>query len=383
MTGTVPLEPIYLGGQAIHAKFYGYGRSADDPRYIEGTFTLIGGDASITMDALVGPQGIPGEASPIIRPEWGSDITDPADLPPPSMMTDADNGRAWYIDGSWYIWDNGAYHHVQGSIPGPIGPQPIMSVSAEQIDTGTGTPAYGPIQVDESGTELNPHFHIKIPGVPGPVGPAASISDAGDYDDTYPPESNDFLVYNGDTHLWTPEQPTILAPVKFTIPSNAFTDYSGSAGRHLIASLNVPPMPYDWYPDVLGHATIAMAILSTAQVEIEVRIGDAGASTGETEPLCGLGPFDPALAIATTQRVVNIIPHFSDVNNPGRAVAPGSDEGKVPAGQAKTLYVFTHVTGGSGQYIFSRGYSAQLRVNVEPVGTLVGGRGSGRRTGRR
>lgn len=363
---TVPYEPVLIGGRSVFVKFFAMPRQADDPKRIEGTFTLVGPEGVLTLDALVGPQGDPGTPSPIIRPEWGSLVTQVGDLPELATLEDADNGRAWYIDGEWHVYHEGEYHVIQGSIPGPVGATPDISVTAELIDAD-GAPVYGPIEVNESGPSTSPNFHIKIPGVQGPEGPASSIELASDYDDTVPAEHGDFLTYDGGVEKWKPSSPTLLSPKKYTIPHINFTDYEGSAGRQLIASLNIPAQEYDWYPDVVGHVRISRGnILSTAAVEVEVRIGPTGSGTGDTEPLCGLGPHDPTTMLFDSVTIIHILPHFSDSGEPGRAIAPDSPTGRVLAGEGKTIYVFLHKTGGSGSYKFTKS-SAQLRVNVEPV----------------
>ena len=365
MTTAIPIEPIFIGGHSVYVKFFVLARNPGDPSRIEGTFTLMGPDGVLTLDGLVGPQGIPGEPSPIIRPQWGYPVDEIDDLPELATLDESDNGRAWYIDGQWHVYSDGMYHVIQGSIPGPPGQTPDISVSAELIDLGS-PPVFGPIDVQESGTGMAPNFHIKIPAVPGPEGPATSIELAVDYDDHgTPSEIGDFLMKQTDTE-WGPGSPDLLVPKMWTIPEGNFIDHNGSEGRFLIASLNVPGQPYDWYPDVSGHVKIKRNLLSSAQTEIEVRIGDTGIGTGETAPLCGLAPFDPIWALLDATAACDIKPHFSGDGDPLRSVSPDTGVGRVPANQAKTFYVFIHKAGGSGGYTFTK-TNAHLRVNIFPV----------------
>lgn len=365
---TVPTEPILIGTHAVLLKFFAMPRNADDPKRIEGTLTLVGSEGVLTLDMLVGPQGNPGEPSPIIRPQWGSSVSDVGDLPDVSTLDESDDGRAWYIEGQWHVYSDTVndYHVIEGSIPGPAGVTPDISVSAEMIDPGEGT-VYGPIEVVETGTTTSPNFHLKIPGIRGPDGPAAAIRVATDYDDTDPPENGATLIWDDDAEKWKPGQPTLFAPKKYTIPHTMFTDYNGSAGRQLLASLTIEPQDYDFYPDVLGHIRVQRGFLSSAQLEAEVRCGIAGASTGEAEPLVGLAPYDPTVALFDSVSILHILPHYSDTANPGRAAAPDSDEGRCMAGTAYTFYVFGHRRGGSGSWIFTASTTAQLRINLEPV----------------
>jgi hypothetical protein len=373
---TVPAEPILIGGHSVFLKFFAMPRNPGDPRRIEGTMTLVGPEGVLTLDALVGPQGIPGEPSPIIRPEWGSPIVDAGDLPSLATLDESDDGRAWYIDGEWHVYAHqaGEFVIIQGSIPGPTGATPDISITAESIEVDTGEFTYGPITVTETGTSVAPNFHIEIPALPGPEGPASAIELASDYDDTIPSEPGDFLV-KGPDDLWMPGQPTYFIPRKYTIPHNQFiaTSPANPGTRFLIATLEIEPQDTDWYPDVFGHMRLQRGLLSSAQVEIEVRIGPSGtAGTGEDSPLCGLGPYDPSVALLDSVTICHVMPHFSDTGNPDRSITPDSEEGRCEAGTAYTIFVFTHRIGGSGNYSFTK-TNAQLRVDVIPV---VGSYGS-------
>ena len=366
---TVPAEPILIGGRSVYLKFYAMPRNQGDPRRIEGTLTLVGPEGALTLDALVGPQGEPGLPSPVIRPEWGSPVADAGDLPVLATLDASDDGRAWYIDGEWHIYSHeaGEYVIVQGSIPGPPGATPDISVTAESIEVDSQTFTYGSLEVVESGTSVSPNFHIRIPALPGPEGPASAIELASDYDDTTPSAAGDFLVKLANDK-WGPGSPTYFVPRKFTIPHNNFTDHTGSEARFMIASINIPAMDYDWYPDVLGHIRLQRSgLLSSAQCEVEVRIGATStAGTGETAPLCALAPYDPSVALLDAITIAHIMPHFSDTGDPNRSLSPESSAGRCDAGTAYTVFVFVHKLGGSGSWQFVN-TDAQLRVDVCPV----------------
>jgi len=365
---TVPAEPILIGGHSVYLKFYAMPRNAGDPRRIEGTMTLVGPEGVLTLDALVGPQGIPGEPSPIIRPEWGSPVTTVGDLPSLSTLDETDDGRAWYIDGQWHVYNyqSNEYVIIEGSIPGPTGATPDISVTAESIEVDPETFTYGNIEVVESGTSVAPNFHIKIPALPGPQGPASEIELAADYDDTTPSEQGDFLVKLANDK-WGPGAPTYFIPRKYTIPHNQFVAHNGTESRFLIGSVNIDPQDTDWYPDVVGHVRLRRLILSSAQCEVEVRIGPTStAGTGESSPLCGLAPYDPSVALLDSITVAHILPHFSDSGDPDRSITPDSAVGRCESGTAYTVFVFVHKIGGFGGWEFTK-TDAQLRVDVCPV----------------
>lgn len=357
-------EPVFAGEYLTRMKWFLLPREPGTPRRIVGTATIVDDEATLLTDAIVGPQGIPGEPADIIRREYG--ITDPGDLPSVSMLDESDYGRAWYIAGQWHVFDHGEYHVIQGSIQGPPGDSPVLSMSAEVVEAPDEGPV-GTIEVQESGTSMAPHYHLLIPGTPGPEGPAAAIEEATDYDDDgTPAEEGDMLIKKADGK-WGPGTPTLFTPRKYTIPHNSFIAHQGNEPRFLIASKNLPAQDNDWYPDVVGHVKMKRGnILSSVQVEIEVRIGLTGASTGEGEPLCGLAPYDPSVALLDSATIAHILPHFSDSGDPDRSTDPDTSAGRCGAGDAYTVYVFVHKIGGSGSWEFVKDYNAQLRINVEP-----------------
>jgi len=370
---TVPVEPIYIGEKAVHCKFFTNARNPGDPSRIEGTFTVVGSEAVLTLDALIGPQGTPGQPSPIIRPQWGSSVTNAANLPALNTLEDSDNGRAWYIDGQWHVYSEGAWHVIQGSIPGPPGITPDISVTAEVIEAEGSV--YGPIEVIPTGTSTAHNFHLKIPGVQGPEGPAASIGSASDFNDSGAEVGQFVGVVTQDPVTYGLLRPAVLYPKTWTIPESNFINYNGSQGRFLIASLNIPAQDFEWYPDVAGHVRIRRSdVFSSAQVEVEVRIGDTGlSSTGEASPLCGLAPYDPTTALLDSVTIAHILPHFSNATDLIRSISPDTSVGRVLVGEAKTIYVFIHKLGGTGNYEFTK-TGAQLRLNMMPV---TAGTGSG------
>lgn len=379
MAATVSPEPIYIGEHALVAKFFAMVRNPGDPRRIEGTFTIVGDDATLTLDAIVGPQGIPGAPSPIIRPQWGSTITEVGDLPDLDTLDETDRGRAWYINGFWHVYDedddgsSAAYHVIQGSIAGPKGDlvNPTFTGSLVLPEDRPVDQAANEIKVNRTGTTLAPNFELVVPTdlLQGPEGPSAAIENADDYAGPAA-EPGQYLVKLTDT-TWGAADPIIRPLEKFSLPAANFIDYSGSAGRQLIGSLNVPARDWDRYPTVSGHIPIYRPpLISTAQVEIEVRVGITGSGTGDTQPLCGLAPYDPVWSLLDQSAIANILEHWSDAADPTRAISPDSDTGRLLAGNPYTFYVFTHRVSGAGSYNFTKGYLAQLNVSLSATPDL-------------
>ncbi|MCV7358471.1 phage tail protein [Mycolicibacterium fluoranthenivorans] len=372
---TIPLgEPTFIGNADVRLGFWGMPRQAGDPRRVGGTFTVVNGEGELLLDVFIGPKGDPGEPMPVMDVQWDSSVATIGDLPDVTTLNESDNGRAWIIGTTWYVYvdkigTDGTYKAVDAGIPGPRGITPDVNFTASFRETSD--PDDDDINVTPAGTLVAPWFNIEFPSekLRGPVGPSTILRGAPDYDNTLPPQDGQGIVWSDLLGKFKPGDLSPTAATMVTIPEANFTAYQGNAGRQLLASLDLDPLAYAWYPDVTGHlywARYSPNILSpsSAQVEIEVRIGITGASTGENEPLCGLGRYDPSTLDSLT--VSHIHPHFSDTEDPTRAVGPDSGTGRVPAGQAMTLYVFGHKKGGTGSWKFTTPQS-QVRLLQFPV----------------
>lgn len=79
---TAPADPVqaqlgdrvYLGTRLANVHFYGDVSDIDTPGATTATMEMVGDDAVVTMDALVGPKGNDGEMAPIVRMQYGSPI---------------------------------------------------------------------------------------------------------------------------------------------------------------------------------------------------------------------------------------------------------------------------------------------------------------------
>lgn len=372
---TIPLgEPFKLGDADVRLGFWGMPRQEGDPRRVGGTFTVVNGEGDLLLDVFVGPKGDPGEPAPVMKWEYDSTVTTIGDLPDVTTLNESDDGRAWLIGTTWYVYVdeagvNGEYRAVDAGIPGPRGNTPDVDFTFEFRDTTD--PDDKDIGVNPSGTLDAPNFEVVLPSayLRGPAGPSTNIRLAPDYDNTLPPNDGQGVVWDDTLGKFKPGDLSPTSATMITIPEANFTSYQGSAGRQLIASLDLDPLLYAWYPYVSGHLAWARVTTnifapSSAQIEFEVRIGITGVSTGENEPLCGLARYDPETL--DSLRVSYIHPHFSSVEDPIRAVGPDSATGRVPAGQAMTLYIFGHKRGGSGSWKFTTP-EAQVSLLQLPV----------------
>lgn len=356
---TLPTEPLFIGGRHCFVKFFGMPRNPGDPSMVAGTFTITPDEAVLSLDVLVGPQGPSGQPSPIIRPEWASSITDADDLP--DDLVESDEGRGWYIAGQWHIWTGDGWRVITGSLTGPPGPTPDITITAEQIEAPEEGP-YGEVEVIETGTDTLPNFHLKIPGIVGPQGDNSRISESEDVSGV--PLDGQVLVWNEDEDAWIPGDFTPYAAKLISIPESSFTAGTYSATRQVIATQTLDAQPVAWYPDVEGHLRWTRGLLANCQVEVEVRIENSGVGSPDTAALVGKALFDPSTLDTTT--IAHIRSHYSDSTDPSRAVNPESSVGRISSGQATTLYVILHKAGGSGNYTFAQS-GAHLLIRLQPV----------------
>lgn len=172
-----------------------------------------------------------------------------------------------------------------------------------------------------------------------------------------PPSTNGAAVVYP---IWVPVSISQLIPSPYSMPEAAFTSFSGISQRAAIGSFPIPPQPFPWTPIVWGHIGAFGLELSANPLQIgcEVRLGDPTAGT-----LVARG-------FGNTLGEVNIMPHWSDPNNPGTAITPTNGVAVVPANHSSpaeaTVYINLYNDGSIGLYQFA-GTDAQLYVQVTPV----------------
>ena len=353
-----PGDNVYLGSVLSRLHFYGIVSDMDQPGGVTGTFELADGDGAITLDALVGPPGPPGQPADIVKMQLASSIDDPEDLPQNLTDDPVDVGKAWWIGNVVYIWDGHQYRIKQMGTQGPPGPVPQITPTVELLNPDDPNVSN---EVIVSGTSTHPTWLLRLKAPRGPKGDNATIRDATDYDDSVPPSVGQVIAWNGKD--FAPQDPNVLTPRFFTVPQANFVNFTGISTRHTIGSFLIPPMPFDYVPIVWGHIKSTGVELDADPFIIgcEVRIGNA--TSGE---LIGRG-------FGNISTWTTIVPHVSTNQDITRAISPDNGVGVIPGystGEASTLYINLFNDGLAGVYQFNRN-NAQLAVMVMPVSPLL------------
>ncbi|WP_100454698.1 hypothetical protein [Mycobacteroides abscessus] len=362
----IPTEPIFLGERVIRTLFYAVPRNPGDPQTIIGTFTLMPGEDNIVLDAIKGEKGDRGDMSPFWRPQWGSTINLPVDLP--DDLGDADAGMAWYIAGYWHVWDGNGWRIILGAIPGPPGPTPNLHMTARGVAPPSGGITYPlNLNVTPGGTTLEPTFAIDIPLIPGPKGDNAKILEADDF--VGPIEDGQSLIYDstlaggaGGIRGGSP----VGTVKKLSIPEQSFTGGTYGSTWNIVATLIVPGQPLPYYPEFDGHLRWKRSgLFNNAQIEVQVRALPQGSTSApETGTLCARALYDPSTLDAET--IAHVREQWSDTGYPARAIGPDSGEGRIPANTSMVYYVLLYRIGGSGSVVFSTP-GAHMSLSMFPV----------------
>ncbi|CQD07314.1 bacteriophage minor tail subunit [Mycolicibacterium conceptionense] len=355
-----PGSDVYLGSVLTKVHLWGMISDLDTPSGMAvGSFEILGDDGAIVMDALVGPQGTPGQNAPIVDMQWDS-IDTPEDLPDNLTDEPVDVGKAWWIGNQVYVWDGDQYRVKAMGTQGPPGPVPNIAPSVQLLD-----PDDPDLEstIEVSGTAANPGWLLKLKAPRGPRGLNATIRDATDYDDTSAPEIGEAIVWNG-TNFQAQSIGNIM-PRFFTVPEANFTSFTGMTTRQQIASFVIPPQEFNWVPMVQGHirAVGAEADSDPLILGCEVRVGHP--TTGQ---LIGRG-------FGNSSTWTTIVPHVSMPSAQSDAITPTNGMAVVPAyatGQAATVYVNLFNDGIGGVYIFNK-KNAQISVLCIPVSGFVTG----------
>lgn len=126
MATTTPIpagSDVYLGSILSNVHLWGMVSDLATLSMMSGSFEILANDGAITLDALVGPQGIPGQNSPIVEMQWDH-FDSPDDLPDNLTDTEEDIGKAWWIGNQVYVWDGTGYQIKAMGTQGPPGPVP-------------------------------------------------------------------------------------------------------------------------------------------------------------------------------------------------------------------------------------------------------------------
>lgn len=346
----IPGDPVYLGSFLANTHWYGVVGDGETPAMQVATMEAVSQDAVICLDALKGDKGDKGDPADIVKMQWDSTITASANLPL-GLNSSTDVGKAWWIGNLVYVWTGNHYVAKAMGSAGQPGETPHITVTTELISPDQ------PSSVVQSGTSLNPQLHFKIAAPRGPAGPAAAITAATDYYNVLPPADGQVVTWSSSRNKWVPSDFAAKHPRLYSVPSSAFTNFTGLAQRQAILSYVVPAQDYSWVPFVNGHIKAFGVELDADPLTIgcEVRLGNA--TSGQ---LIGRG-------FGNISSWTHIKPHFSSSGDPSTAVSPDNGVATVPAGQTATISVSLYNDGLLGAYIFNNS-GAQLTILTVPQG---------------
>ncbi|SKM80905.1 Bacteriophage minor tail subunit [Mycobacteroides abscessus subsp. massiliense] len=335
----------------------------ETPDGFSATIEISGDQATLTIPALVGPQGPAGQNAFAMRLQL-STIDDPEDLPTNLTNTEEDIGKYWVMNhyegdppvmvGSRaYVWFGDHYKVLMMGSQGPVGPVPEITWGVELLDPDGAQDSY----MSQSGSPYTPSViaHLRVPR--GPVGPSTNIASAPDVDMTTPPRLGQVLAFNGTK--WAPLDVGAILPRPFTVPEAAFTNFQGVSTRAPIGSFAIPAQPFNWKPMVWGKVKATGVQLNSDPFIIgcEVRLGNPTSG-----PLIARG-------FGNTSQWAQMSPHASSPTDPVAAITPDNTLGLVTAnhtGNAGTVYVNLYNDGSPGAYMFDKA-NAQLFILVVPV----------------
>lgn len=351
-------DRVYLGTRLANVHFYGEVSDINTPTGATATMELVGDDAVVTMDALVGPKGNDGQMAPVVRMQYGSSISDPAELPDDLTNTAEDIGKAWWVGNQVYMWDGEGWEVKAMGTPGPAGPVPNISPTIESIsweDQQQGRTS----EITVSGTAANPGWHLAIAAPRGPKGENATIRDASDYDDLYEPTTGQVLTWMGTKY--GPRDPNPYATRMYTIPEGAFQGTPITIGsKIIISSHEMALQPQDFNLWVTGHMRARGIDLDFDPFQITAEVRVAPANTDPKSGVLVARGFGNASGVMTFQ------PHASTPGSPGDAISP--DDGAYGRFAAATSYTMAVIltTGVLGVFTFEP-RDAQLAYQVIPV----------------
>jgi hypothetical protein len=354
--------PQYLGSLLTKTHFWGNVSDIATPSLATATMELVGPDAVIIMDALKGDKGDPGQNADIVKLQFQDDFTLASQIPVNTLTSsEADIGKAWWIGNIVYVWSGSGLQAKAMGTAGPPGPVPNITPAIQLLDPNGSTPSSIVVQGDPA----NPTWLFKMKCPQGPQGENANISNAGDVDQTFPPELGQTLVWNGVK--WQPEDVGTIFPQVYSIPEGAFTSFTGVATLQNIAHISLPPQTFPWTPLVFGHIRAYGLQASTDPLTLgsAAFLGNDG----------NLGGTLIARGFGNNSTFANIIPHYSLPTQSMTAVAPGAGTAVVPANHTGTqgdIYIDLWNEGTLGAYSFNN-QDAQALIVVMPVGQSAQG----------
>lgn len=348
----------YLADVLLKCRVIGLQTPPGMPPLMEGQLSVVGSDSALSIPVLQGAPGPPGSAAAPYKWQFPT-LESIAELPTGLGDNATDRGKAWVItDGvgtaDVAYWNGVEFkYHLNAFGPGLPGATPDVSATGEVVAEDAD------FEVIRTGSDETPNLHFKIPGTPGPDGPAGPWPL---FDATVTREQGDVPVWDAVSGKFVPGTPPALRLSRYTLPEGSFTAYSGTSSTQLLATMVLPALPYDCHVEVDGHLRVGRTgVGSTARAGVQVRIGNQ--TTGQ---LVGRG-------LAVPDGPVIIGAHYSSQGSGQQSVASGPDStvGILPAGStgpAASLFVIGVRDQGSGGWT-ADAVDAQLSVKLIPVGS--------------
>lgn len=310
------------------------------------------------------PRGLRGEkgekGDPGAAPMFRHLVTSYADLP--KNLTQYDQGAAFPDVGSrsLWVWTGSDYFEVPNfiGVAGETGKTPELAVG----DVTLGGEARFSVNQAVS-TPERVVFDVQLPqgpqgptGPPGPVSESSNIVEAPDFDSSVAPRVGDAIVWNGSK--WQASQsnvpigPWVMGESNFVRQSVSQSE-SGSVRERLIGTLNIPALPYDYRPLVIG-GQLFFRTSAGIRYDVDVRLANAstGVQIGSARGYLGQKLGDPSI----------IVPFSS------QGIVPGGANTVIPANTSTSIYVVARKTldGNVGSWEFSPVGSA-MAVIAMPV----------------
>jgi len=211
-------DTSFLANYLINARLYAVVVPPGAEQEFVATFEVNGSQGTLTMAAMIGPQGPKGIDMFALYLQT-DDIETPADLPTTLQDTVADQGKFWVFDdvdnlgniigSSGYIWFGTGWRRIMMGTPGPPGVVPVITPSVALV------PPTEDSEVIPGGTAAFPTMEFDLAAPAGPQGPGAALAVAPDVDlTTNPPVVGDVLGWTGayttDTALMSPTSLTAV-----------------------------------------------------------------------------------------------------------------------------------------------------------------------------
>lgn len=349
-------DAVALFQSMLQATWVGLVADPNTPPMTGATLEMVNGEAVITTDVLVGPKGEPGENAPMVKLHWPAPV-DAGGLPS-NWGEDLEN-HGFLIDGLVYVWDGHEWHSALPGPQGKTGATPNLTITYETIPMEERTPEVieEGDQVTKTGTSLNPHYHIRGLSPQGPQGVMGPVEELTNYDTGKPKATGRVLTVQSDGK-WAPSDFAAKHPRMYSIPEQAFSNFSGLSQRHNILAYTIESQDYDWVPHVEGHLkAYGLELFDSDPLSIGCEVRMSNALSG---PLIGRG-------FGNNSSWTHIKPHFSTPSTPTTAVAPDNGVATVSAGNPVTIYVNLYNDGILGAYNFNK-TGAQLVVTTVPQG---------------